>query len=314
MEYLKYSLYPSKEEALINIKIIELNMKYDGYLNDNEKFDEPTQVGLLSGKKTIKAFFKNPLPKYMKGTSFGEQTNENPVYKQLINYKIYNYLNDSAKEKYKDPSTIPHAIDYIIDVSPRFYAERVFNKGFITNTTWYTDSTKNEELLKVWMDWETYEDSPMESAKTIKSRKTYRQWITDDNTYLPVSADTKITTKYYDTILLQRAEGRRRRDNIFTLLSKDFITLIALSQTSGNTTQAEQIGFTFISKYNKDVSDYKEVGSLMVIQDVLTDNSPEFNDMLNFIVPDIPPFNVLVPESVNYSIRDYLILKMQGLL
>lgn len=226
-------------------------------------------------------------------------------------YRLYKYLSSELVNTVVDITLPPKGIDYTISLLPKLKAVRTINKGFLTEVIWYgIYNNVEEEVLKVSIEYTLANDAPMNSAKTVLSRVTKRQWIKEDGTYQVDELDVKITNKEYLTLLEQNDEGRRRRNNIFIDLSQDYVTLLTILVTNGDLVQAQDIGKQFLSDLSTEVNDYTNLGSNLVLDSIDNLTNPSY--ILDTIVPDIAPIQQLVPLAVGMEIKEFIKEKFKG--
>jgi len=263
---MEYSIYPTLAEASINLQIVESNLRLAGIIGSNDIVNSTTT---------------------------------NPAYTQLYNYNIYKYLNKTAKEKFKDYSIVPDAVDYIIDVSPRFHKVQKFRQGFLKETilyVWdYVNNTPIEEISTITETYTTVGDSLYKSTESVTSRIKVRKWLSDEGY---ISGTEKITSKLYDTAILQREEGRRRRNNIITFLSKDYV-LLRMFQLGEDQSTAEENAFLFYKNYSTRLAEFIE-GSYEVINYLNsdTDSFLAMNMSDNIVTPDGLTMTQVYPSQV----------------
>lgn len=313
MDYKKYTICPSLELTQLNLEIINALMRSDDLISDSkESWDIPRPIGdqLLADKKYYRHYYITPPSPYREKVSAYIQTDEDPGFLQLAQYQIYNYLTETAKVKYPDNTIPPHSIDYIIDVNPRFHKTQTFQHGFLIKTVlseWdMVTNTPIAEITTINEEYSVKDDSLYESTKTVDYRIKTRQWTTIEGTYL--TGDEKVTTKIYDTVLLQREEGKRRRTNIFTFLSKDYFILrqLLLGETQE---ESEAAGFVFLKQYSGRKTEFIE-GSWEIINYV--ENDPD--SFLNTVITDhnvgigtvSQVYPSLFQELVNNDITPYI--------
>lgn len=321
MNYLTYSICESQEQANINMRVIESNMRKVNFITEEESWFIPQQVGIGIDKPISKYYFKNPDSSYMKGTILTNvsQTDSHPAYLDIPTYTIYNYLNDAAKVKFKDYSIVPHAVDYVVDITPRLHPNRTFYTGLLTDVTWssYDFDTKTpiEEVLKVHNDFYMIDDADFPSAKTVEYRITTRQWYRKEVGYDETLSDVKITRKDYDTPILQRSEGMRRRNNIYIDMTNNVVTLLAIMFYSNDPvpkTSALTTGFGFLGQYAAYISPYKNDANPLFITSIENDTNPTYLTILDTTIPNVFPINALFPDAVGLTIRNYMIEKLKG--
>lgn len=328
MEFKKYTVCPTLTDAEVNIHEIEKLMRKDGLIDDSNTihYARPKMVGnkvIYESERpvTSRYYYINPDPKYCINTQAFTQTDEDPGNEVFYNYKIYNFLNDTAKNKFKDFSAPPHSLDYIIDVKPRFHAIRNFNAGLVQVVRWYEWDYENpnpaeraiQEILKVEIKWTLADDSPFKATKSVLRRKTTRWWMTTNNEYIP--GTEKVTYKEYDSIIDKREEGRRRRQNIITLAGQDYTIL---SMILMNRTEAEALMLTeqFFAKIVTSVNQYIEGSNLLISELVegtlLNDLLEDAAVVLDTVVPDLPITRFYTPKAIGVTVKDYIIERVKG--
>lgn len=227
-------------------------------------------------------------------------------------YRIYKYLSSELVPSVTDVSLPPKGIDYTISLTPKLKASRTLDKGFLTNVVWSAvkEDLTEEEVLKVSIVYTQADDAPMNSAKTVLSRITVRQWILEDGSYKEDLRDIKVTNKEYSTLIEQNEEGKRRRNNIFIDLSQSYITLLTILSTGGDIVAAQNIGKQFLSELSTEISDYTNLGSNLIL--TALDNLSNMEYMLNTIVPDVAATQLMVPNAIGLEIKEFIKEKFKG--
>lgn len=241
--------------------------------------------------------------------------------KPSTSYRIYKYVSPNIVNIVSDVTLPPWGIDYKISVLPKLKAIRAFDKGFLINVKWfiwdYENNNPIEEILKVSIEYMLIDDAPMESSKSVISRRTVRQWIKEDNTYDPELLDIKVTSKIYETQLERNSEGERRRNNIFVDLTEQYVALLTILSTNGNISDAQDIGKAFLSEISSDLSDYKSIGS----NKILTTLDSIINPLYILATPindvDLPFEKIsvirqLVSSSEGYTVLEFIKEKFKG--
>ncbi len=318
MEYKLYTICPSFETAQANLQVIRTLMLEDGILDNitTINWDIPHKVGngIEGNGDTTQYYYTTPDEEYASQVQAYVQSHDDPKLFDVYNFNIYKHLTATAREKFPDPSIVPHSVDYKIDVSPNFHQQKVFEFGFLVNTVlhyWDGDLSQSiHEIARIVEQYTVKDNSRYHSTKTIDRRLKKRDWTTVDGLY--IEGLSKITTKIYDAVIDQRREGRIRRDNIFTFLSKDYFALRQF-QLGESEDQVEVAAFGFLKKYSSLKADFIE-GSWAIIQYVEEDDDP----FLNMIMQDnlIPtpqgsfPMSAIYPsffpELVNNDISPYI--------
>jgi hypothetical protein len=166
------------------------------------------------------------------------------------------------------------AIDYKIELTQKLHAKRELQKtGFVTPVTWYRDYDGNEyaaEVLRVDVTYHTDESDPIPAAQTVLYRDTVRRWKTTDGQY----GAQKVTRKYYPTLAEQRAEGRRRRGNILTLVEQGVSERLYVAGYSPE--QIKSMLSSFTSKHSAVISTYLEGGIDPIYTDIDNDQDTEW--------------------------------------
>lgn len=227
-------------------------------------------------------------------------------------YRIYKYLSSELVPAITDVTLPPKGIDYTISLTPKLKAVRTLDKGFLTSVVWSAvkEDLTEEEVLKVSITYTQADDAPMDSAKTVLSRITTRQWILEDGTYKEGLRDIKVTNKEYPTLIEQNEEGRRRRNNIFIDLSQSYVTLLTILGTNGDIVAAQDIGKQFLSELSTEINDYTNLGSNLILTSI--DNLTDTNYLLDTVVPDITPIQGLVPTAISLTIKEFIKKKFKG--
>jgi hypothetical protein len=229
-------------------------------------------------------------------------------------YRIYKYVSEDVAQYLHDTTLPPHGLDYIVSVEPKFKAIRVFDKGFLTNVTWWTynydNNTYGEEILKVNIEYVQVVDTTMNSANSVVSRTTTRQWILENNTYKNDLSDVKITKKNYNTAIERNEEGKVRRNNIFVGITEKYVILLMILETQGDQILVQNIGKQMLSEISSSVSDYISIGSVKIFEELDLLNNIQYN--LDFIIPNVSPFTIHFNNGIGLTIREYLKELLKG--
>lgn len=284
MVYKKYSVCDTLEKALTNISIISQNMSRDGDLDIGETWTTPIPVtglydlGVEPKHVTGKYYFINPDKKYMVGSMCEEQTDINPNKNKIEYYKIYDYINDDNKSKFRDWTKAPHSLDYKIGLNIKLQPDYKYDKlGNVVDVIYYLNVTSNEYGQLVYSDpilkyKATYFYNQNDGYVT--HRTVERDWILTNGEW---SNNKKTTTKYYTKIQSRNIGLRRRRaliDNV--IVETGFFVL--LTEGLQTVRQAEIIAKPFLDESSASLSSYYESGNM---DDSSTGTFPLYDTILN---------------------------------
>lgn len=189
--------------------------------------------------------------------------------------------------------------------------------GLLEQTIYYKDyiddNDKGEEVLKAEITWVIDNDETIPSAKSIISRETKRSWMNKEGNY---SSKTKISPKKYDTKDKKNDAGSRmrlnlRRDAEYKIGTALFFADI--STNGGNTLNPTDVMTNFLEHYTKAFYTWHITGKGTLYDDIQND-SETFHNWLNWIIPDTPETQALIPDSIGMTIRAYSVDKFKGLI
>jgi hypothetical protein len=322
MEYKKYSIASNIAEAQLYLNIIDSNMRTKGILGDNERWCIPRYVGCRAGVTGERVFFENPETQYLKSVPGNrlEQTDDYPGDEILYRFKIYNFLSESAKKVFTDPTVPPHAIDYKVHVIPNFYKEEIISKGFCVRVNYWVNSTKQNLLLYVENDYvlDPSSTDPYESGKAVVTRNRKRYWATEEGNFL--IEHIRETDREYNRWKMKREEGLRRVLNIFIFAEEAFITLNLVMGDSSTQQEAENKGAALMSTYATEVNLFRDVEVAPLIASLANDTTEPFLDATVteniYRVPEVHPnsdiINPIVIAAEGGTVRDYLVALFSG--
>ncbi len=296
-------------------------------VNDNIIIDaqEEAFTGLLPNQAQVELDFTFPLDGLVpwhifryNGTTLESSAaiDKTPflvMLKPSENYRLYKYLHDTFKGLMLDLTIPPKGIDYIINVTPKMKktTEQFDEHGFLVSAVWSAYDWENdqiiEELLKVDITYELLDDAAINAAKTVVGRQVSRQWILEDGTYKADLSDVKVTNKDYPTYMHRKAQGQIRRRNIAAMTEEAFVTLVTILHTAGDQEAAEALGKGLFAKMLTAFSAYLDVGAPNLMDAITAEAEEPYNTVLNIVIPDAAPVNLLYPNAVGMTIRNYLI-------
>lgn len=207
------------------------------------------------------------------------------------------------------------SVNYKSDLISSLYPEREFINGFLTKVVYYKtyniDGILSEPVIEVVIKYELENDALHESGKTVKKRTSTRKWYHVDGTLC--EKVIKETFKFYPHITESRSEGRRRRDNIFNIASKDIVVLLMFTETVGDREAAEQLGLAIASTYGAKFNDFIKIAGVQQLIDVIISDTTY--GWLDNIIPVDVSVQFLIPyATIGETIRDFIIRSFKGVL
>ncbi len=207
------------------------------------------------------------------------------------------------------------SINYKSDLIKSLYPKREFTNGFLTKVIYYKvhnmGGSLSEPVIEVIISYILKNDAVHESGKTVEKRVTTRKWYHTDGSLCEFVI--KETEKFYPHITESRAEGRKRRGNIFNITSKDIVILLMFTQTAGDQEAAEQLGLAVASAYESEFNNFTKVAGVQQLIDVITNDTVCF--WLDNVVPENATVQFLVPKAIiGETIRDYINRSFSGTL
>lgn len=309
MEYKKYSVCETLEEAITNISIISSNLILDGKLEPGDIWSEPIpltgkfEIGETVKHVTGKYFFCNPDVEYMNGTACNEQTDINPNSEKIEYYKIYDLLNDDNMSKFKNWTIAPHSLDYKKGLKQKLHPKMKFDKlGNLIEVYYYLNVEIIESNLSYSDPILKYNAEYIHDENTgyVINRTVTRSWIMTDDTW---SEDVKTSTKYYTRIQARNVGNKRRKSLIDNLVIEIGYFIMITEQTDARS--AELLAIPFFDSISASLSTYYESGNM---KDSITGSFPLFLDVYNrndSFLNNIIPLEVIGVEGV--SIKNYIL-------
>jgi hypothetical protein len=227
-----------------------------------------------------------------------------PTYLPGNEYEIDELVTDDLK------GTDPRNINYKTQLVNALFPKRTFDKGHLIKVEYYKEhdiptNTFTGLVLTVDVVYDMTNAETYQSSEKVNERTTTRTWRRRNGKM----NSTKVTKKHYSDITLQREEGKRRRTNIFNLVSVDLVTCLTVLIHAGDQQTAENDALVLMAAYNSEVSQYFEVGGGALITAI---NDDAVFGWLDTVVPDVNPINLLVPDAVGGTIRAHVVEMLKG--
>lgn len=258
-------------------------------------------------------------------------------------FRFYKYLSADAILKYGgqniDVTVPPKSFDYKVDVQPKLRKiPTISPDGFLSLMTYHGNDFEDtinsefgefkEEVLKRTFEYTLLNDSSIQAGKSALKRKEVLEFCLEDGTYPSDDSFKKITWKPYEDRIVRKNEGVRRRQNIKAISEEQFITLIALLIVPDNSPlTAEELGSAFLRRYQGLYSSYEELARTYFIDAINEESSLDtildthnlpiqagvtFNSLLDTFIPNVAPINLLYPQAVNMTIRNFMSERYKG--
>jgi len=246
------------------------------------------------------------------GVSVIPNSNENIMKYTGRNYKIYNLVNKTLFDKdFRD-------INYRTELKSGIKLNGVYqysDDGFVIHTDLYNNYISPADMgeLIVCVS-ESYTTDPNDislkpTARRVISKIKTRSWIDlEGNTD---SVNTKITNKLYDTFQKQNAEGKRRRENVVNIMSRNVAIGGIFSGAFSSENDANEKLISLMEQYSGGFGSYNKTGQGSLFEDILNDVS---NTWLSVTVADTPQTQALVPFMIGLTLRNYIVDKLKGII
>jgi hypothetical protein len=197
-----------------------------------------------------------------------------------------------------NPDPIPHTIienltdqdgdfreiDYTILLT-NLYPKRTFSQGELNLVEWYLEPEFETLVIKVEIVYSR------DGFGFVQYRVTTRTWYNDDNSPNP---NTKITTKYYDTITKMAESKRRRENNMFNVQDNTISYMVAT--IGGNPLDVIAQGRAFMDALDVEINLYIKTGNTSLSTAIQNNTTDTWLDNL-------------VPGEA-FTIRDYIVQEL----
>jgi hypothetical protein len=333
---IKFNICPNKQLALVNIYLIEGNLRRLGVLRESDNFGSPIQV--MSGVGEGLTKYGHVLPtqdlldrwglrydQVMENVVVYFETTENPAYMVPDQYEIYNWLNETAADIFQDNTIIPHGIDYVKDVTPRLHRFYTYGPGGLLESTKFSiwDFDNDVEIAPVLMVTEQYElipGPPYPAAQAVLKRTKQRQWYRSDGTLREDKTDVKNTVKLYDDINLIRKEQKRRRENAINNMSQGVVTQLTilkyLAEAGGDVVEAQGLAENWLigilASVNAEFTTYQKSGRVLAeTVEAMTDSNLDIAIPPQGAVPqlDADPY---ASRGAGMTVKEYMVKSIKG--
>lgn len=226
-------------------------------------------------------------------------------------FKIYDLLSNDVIEinDISNPFLTPKSIDYKKHIDGRLHPKYIFNQhGWLVECTYY----ENLEITQNQVGFTEYiysnpvlnyqAEYNVKSDGYVGSRIVTRRWYRLDGT---LDIDSKITQKFYGS-MMARDEGKRRRRNLVNNLMIQTVGLFIMTSVDlEDVATAETDAIPFLKEISSGLSDYYEYGSK---QDISNNNFLLKQQIIDSTYPRLDNF---VPDTNNtVTIREFIISKI----
>lgn len=209
----------------------------------------------------------------------------------------------------------PHSIDYTRQIKSGIKLHPVFEfdqTGLLVKTTYYKDYVDAQnvgtEVLKVENVYAVDAAEPIKAAASVESRETTRSWKLTNGEY---STKTKVTPKLYDTTDKKNREGERRRKNLIRMVQEKMAAALLVTLNASTETEAEEELTSFFETYSSAFYTWDASGKGTIYDDIDNDTTYVWMDS---VVPDIPTTQVMIPEAIGKTIREFSRDKLKGII
>lgn len=196
------------------------------------------------------------------------------------------------------------------------------NDGLLKNTKYYYE-TEDKQLV-VFVD-EEYVYSPKDldlnpSERAIIRREKKWHWTFQNGEIDNNSDNVKVKPKNYDTYAARISIGTRRRKNIIGRASENIATVLVLTGKASSTSDAVNKLRVFSRENNAELQAYSEYADTEIYNTILNLNLdwlqailPTVDNLPSALIPYKPLIETKLLDMQGVTVKDYLVLKLKGL-